>query len=564
MDGEIVPLRMNIAQKGVHATLEVQRKAGYPMRVIILKARRTGISTYCEGRFFMEINQKANHYACIVSADLDASNKVFKMSKLFQEQIPEGNKRKTVYSNRKEIVYESPHRSEFHVQTVGTDVLGRGGLTHYFHGTEVAFWKNAKEQFGGASQEIPDKQDTIIALESTAFGQGGMFYDMYTEAVEDWKLTQNPANYLPIFLPWFIFPDYQMRIPENIDFQIGVPHAGNMPLEWVADEAELVAKYNLCNEQLFWRRWAIKNKCQSDLSLFFQEYPATWREAFVSTGRQVFLASKLEQMDKLCTKGGFYLFEKIGKGDVQPTSVNQFRNCWQVWSFPKSGYEYAVGVDPMEGTQADRDDPKSGFDYHGAQVFCRTTGEYVAEWHGQGSQRDFGEQCLNAARFYNGAWIAPELPTGLVVLDVLKEALYDRIYVRQRGDEKVTELDSDSLGWRTTILTRPKMIEDLRTAVIEDSVKIYSANLIKEMREFAYNKEGKPIHPPGGHDDLLFGAMIALQLHLRLPMSSKPYEFGTTFESETPTPSTNLSMANVRDTWESPESDEDEDEEYTS
>jgi hypothetical protein len=485
------------------------------------------------------------------------------MSKLFQEQMPEAAKRDTKASNRKEIIYESPHRSEFHVQTAGTDVLGRGGLTHYLHATEFAFWKNAKDQLGGAAQEIPDKADTIIALESTANGQGGAFYDIYTKAVEDWKLSQNPANFIPVFLPWYIFPDYKMRVPEGIDFRTGQIHAQNIPLEWVEEEAELVARYNLCNEQLFWRRWAIQNKCQGDLTLFLQEYPSTWLEAFVATGRQVFLQSKLEQMEKLCTKGGFYLFEKIGKGDIRPTSVNQFRNCWQVWSLPKAGYEYTIGVDPMEGSQADYDDPKSGFDYHGAQVFCRDTGEYVAEWYGQGSQRDFGEQCLNAAKLYNGAWIAPELPTGLVVLDVLKEAPYDRIYVRQRGDEKVTELDSDSLGWRTTILTRPKMIEDLRTAVIEDTIKIYSHNLTKEMKEFAYNKEGKPIHPPGGHDDLLFGAMIALQLHLRLPMASKPYEYGTTFESETPVHSTNLSMARVVDNWESPEDDDDEDEEYT-
>lgn len=520
-------------------------------------------STYFEGRFFAEINHRPNRYACIASADTDSSDKVFKMSKLFQEQMPVDMKRPTDYSNRKEIVYSAPHRSEFRVQTAGKDILGRGGLTHYFHFSEVAFWENAKEKLGGASQEVPDKPNTIIALESTAAGLGGAFYDMFWQAVKDWKITKNPANYLPIFLPWFIFPDYQMKIPEGVRFEIGNVTASNIPAEWVEDERELVAKYNLCNEQLFWRRWAIKNKCQSDLDLFHAEYPATAREAFVATGRQVFNQPAIDRLEKNCKAGSFVLLEP-GGDKIRAETVLQRKQCWQIWQMPKQGHEYTIGVDAMEGKQADPNDPKSKFDYHGASVFCRNSGEFVAEWHGQGSQKDLGYQCLYAAQLYNDAWIAPELPTGMVVLDVLKEKGYDRIYQRQKGDERLDEYDSDNLGWRTTIITRPKMIENFRDAVLEGSLKASSFSLIEEMRSFTYDKEGRARHLPGEHDDLLFSAMIALQLHLRLPMKSAPYPYATTFAATEPIKKkTNIAMHGAVDTWESPEDDFLEDEEYT-
>ncbi len=69
MGGEMVPLDLNIAQCKVHAVVEAQRRAGVPMRVIVLKARREGISTYFEARFFWEINRKPMRYACVCSAD---------------------------------------------------------------------------------------------------------------------------------------------------------------------------------------------------------------------------------------------------------------------------------------------------------------------------------------------------------------------------------------------------------------------------------------------------------------------------------------------------------------
>jgi hypothetical protein len=548
-DGRIASLYLNTAQRMLHKTIEdIQISQGYPVRIIVLKARRHGISTYTEARFFREINHRAHVNAVVASADIASTNKVFGMAKRFQKSMPANLKKPTDFSNRKEIVYSEPWGSAFIAQTAGTDVLGRGGQNHYFHPTEFAFWKDAKTQFGGAMQEVPDK-DSMVIIESTANGVGGAFHDMFMEALDDWKCSRSPGNFLPIFLPWFIFPEYKRKIPLDMKFQPGVPHASNIPLEWLEEEKELIAKFSLTDEQLYWRRWAIKNKCQNDLNLFHQEYPWCWEVAFTSTGRNVFLHSKVDAMP---TKDGHMaILEKRGDR-IQAESTETLRNCWQIWKKPVQGHSYTIGIDTMEGTQSDPDDPKSNYDFHAVSVFDRDTGEVVAIYLGRGGQRELGIQCVYAAKWYNEAWIAPELPMGMVVLDVLKESGYDKIYQRQMADEQRVESDSLNLGWRTTILTRPKMVDDFKTAFSEGDIKIYSKDLTDEMRTFVYDKHGTPRHRPGKHDDLLFATMIALQLHVRLPFHSIPYPCSDTFGSEDfePFEEDDLSMRNCVDWWD--------------
>jgi len=553
MDGKISPLSLNTAQRMLHKTIEeIQLQKGYPVRIIVCKARREGVSTYSEARFFYEINQRRHVNAVVVSADIASTNKVFRMAKLFQKHLPKKIKRATEFSNRKEIVYSEPHGSAFAAQTAGTDVLGRGGQNHYFHLTEFAHWKDAKSQFGGAMQEVPDK-DSMVIIESTANGVGGAFHDMFWQAVDDWKFSKSPSNFLPIFLPWYIFPEYKRKIPYDIKFQVGKPHASNIPSEWLSVERELTDKFKLTVEQLYWRRWAIKNKCQNDLLLFQQEYPYCVSVAFNSTGRNVFLHSKLEAVD--CKEGANAVL-LTRNGNIMAERVDRTINCWQIWKKPQRGHEYTIGIDTMEGTQADPDNPKSNYDYHGVSVFDRDTGEISAIYLGRGNQRDLGEQCVVGAKWYNEAWVAPELPMGMVVLDILKESGYDKIYQRQMADEQRIESDSLNLGWRTTVLTRPKMVDNFKTAFNDGDIKVYSRDLLEEMNTFVYDKRGTPRHRPGKHDDLLFASMIAFQLHLRLPFRSSPYPCASTSSGQDFEPAAvHLSMRNVIDTWDGDDDD---------
>jgi len=538
MQGKKAHLRCNTAQLKVHNTLTMQQEAGFPMRIMVLKARREGVSTYVQGRYFMEINTRENHYANICSADAAASSKVFKMSRKFQEYMPKDNKRATEYSSRNEIVYAEPYNSEFNVQTAGKDVLGRGGLTHFLHCSEYAFWANAAEQFGGASQEVPDDAGTIIVIESTANGMGGCFYDEYMQAMEDWKYNHNLNTYLPVFLPWYIFDYYRMDIPR--EFEIGKPHEHGLEPEWLDEEKELVAKYHLTCEQLMWRRYGIKTKCKGDFSLFRQEYPANPTEAFQSTGRPVFAQGILSHQERIAEKEHQY-------GMFMPdwTPVLRKFDCWKMIHAPVRGHQYIIGVDTMEGLPSVRESPKSALDRHGVMVYDRNDNCFVSMYHGQCDQFLLGNQVCQAALWYNDAMIIPEIPNGMVLLEVLKKRNYSNIYRRETQEETFDPEEGEKLGWRTTMTTRPWLIETFKQAMSERAVKLNFPELIAEMRTMIYDNGGKPIHAPGMHDDIVFGAMLAVQGHVRCPLEHNPYPYSKTDEVNPKTVRHNVDLSRM-------------------
>jgi len=442
---------------------------------------------------------------------------------------------KTKYSSRKEIVYEDPHRSSFLCQTSGKGVLGRGGLTHFFHPTEFAFWDRAKEQFGGAAQEVPDSPDTAIIIESTANGVGDAFHDMFWQALDDWEQTGDLNNYLPIFLPWFVFPDYQR------------PVTGQFILE--EEEKDIKEKFSLSAEQMVWRRWAIKNKCQGDDDLFKQEYPATAQEAFRHAGNPVFGAGILHQQEKSLGDVKYGVFTHH-RGVAEFEEVDRKINCWQVCDLNNQG-QFTIGCDTMEGRSLNPSNEKAKTDNHGMAVFNRK-GEFVAAYKGQGEQIDVAEQLIAAAFYYNMAQVAPEIPNGMIVLQRLKDVSYPNIYNRQTHDETLAVENSDNLGWRTTMITR-KWLVDGFIQTMRDGVKVRLPGIFDEMTTFIKDKTGKPIHNVNKHDDVLFGAMIAVQLHLRCPMD-EIYPFENTGEEQPQAQTLNhLSMVGAIDTGDDEE-----------
>ena len=263
----LIPLDHNIAQLRVWNTMRLQIKANLPIMIIIVKARQEGVSTEIEAKIFENINRHKNRYACVVSADEKSTTKVFRMCERFQEEMPLDIKRPTDRTNAREIRYSMPHRSGILCQTAGTKVLGRGGTTQDVHATEVAFWGNAKNQMLGLMQEVPETPDTMVVWESTANGDNGAFHDEYWKAVG--RLRNDPhdyAGFLPVFLSWQSFPEYQTPLPEgglrlNPDVQ-----------DYFRERIALGLSFS--PEQMYFAALKIQNKCGGDIDLFKQEYPS--------------------------------------------------------------------------------------------------------------------------------------------------------------------------------------------------------------------------------------------------------------------------------------------------
>ncbi len=514
---QLVPLVHNVAQLKVHNAIALQRKHNLPIMLVVLKARQEGISTFIEACIFEDINRKPNVHGSIVSMDKVSTDKVFRMCETFQQEMPKDLVLLTDRASAKEIRYSPPHRSSMLCQTAGTKTLGRGGTTQKVHATEVAFWANADTQLLGLLQEVPNEPDTMVVLESTANGVGGAFYKHYWDAVE--RLRRDPhdyTGYLPVFLSWQDFPEYQKTLPQGCTT---VPNMTPEMEEYVKEG--LAMDVVLSPEQIYFALQTVQNKCGNDISRFKAEYPRTAREAFQSTGRAVFKPIDLDVLAKNCRPPAATIeFYEGDGGKVKYRHVNRKENCWSVWKWPVKHHSYVGFGDVAEGMLSDPNDAKSDPDRSVAAILDRNHFEVPMTYYGRPDTIDFAEQFILGCKYFNYAWASPEMNSiGQSILDAMKKADYPYIYSREYKEEEVQREDSKKLGWRTTQLTKKPMIADLQTVSREHELGVFDIRFIEEMRVYVWGPDGKPRAEIGEKDDCVITLAGLVQLHQRCPLN---------------------------------------------
>jgi hypothetical protein len=267
---KIKPLVFNKAQLYLHKKIEEQLATLGRVRVLVLKGRQQGISTYAQARKYHKVtNQRATN-AFVLSHSAASANAIFQMTKLFYlESIPL-LKPSCSKDNQKQLYFDKLN-SGYKVGTAGTDSVGRAETVHLLHGSEVAYWQNGASIASGLLSTIPDADGTEIILESTSNGKGNFFY-------QQWKNAEKGlTDFIPIFIPWFWQDEYTA---DASDF------------EPTKDELELANVFKLTNEQLAWRRKQI-NKMAADGTdgfwSFKKEYPNTAAEAFETADSNSFI-----------------------------------------------------------------------------------------------------------------------------------------------------------------------------------------------------------------------------------------------------------------------------------
>ena len=199
-DARIVPFELNQSQIYFHQKCEAMRKRTGKVRVLVVKGRQSGISTYVAARFYHKtITCKATG-TFILSHESSTTDKLFKMVKLFQEKnaIAPAVKK----SNARELDFESTH-SSYYVGTAGSGDVGRGGTVQLLHGSEVSLWKNTDDIQTGLMESVPDMSNTEIILESTAKGMGNFFHRMVVDSIA------GKNEYEVVFIPWFWMSEYE-------------------------------------------------------------------------------------------------------------------------------------------------------------------------------------------------------------------------------------------------------------------------------------------------------------------------------------------------------------------
>ena len=330
--GEIAPLALNAAQQILDDAVQKQLQTEKKVRVIILKARQQGLSTYVGGYLYFSVSQQPARKAMVITHHADSTRALFDMTKRFHEHCPEILKPHTKYSSRREITFDVLD-SAYVVSTAGGDSIGRGETLTHVHASELAFWSKtqAEDNWNGLIQAVPNEPGTAVFVESTANGVNGQFYDLWKGAVE------GTNGYVPVFIPWFTDPTYIENVPDNF--------------ERSPEEEEIADKYDLTDAQLMFRRRKI---AQNGADLFKQEYPAEPEEAFLTTGRPVFNPEQLTE----CLGDARDMDERLAlEGEDW---VNHPRGELTTYIGHRPGEDYVIGADVAMGVR--------GGDFSVAQV----------------------------------------------------------------------------------------------------------------------------------------------------------------------------------------------------
>ncbi len=233
----------------------------------------------------------------------------------------------------------------------------------------------------------------------------------------------------------------------------------------------------------------------NDPQRFAQEYSLE----FLSSGRSVFSPDLIKSLQSdILNLGDVHLDE-----NKKEHTVRQMDGL-TIYQEPAPGKVYVAGADVSEGV--------TGGDYSVVTIFERSTGEEVAHWHGMMAPDKFAEKLNAWGRFYNNALMVVEINNhGLTTVTVLKQMLYPTLYFRPSKFDTIPSSWSDRLGWKTTKVTRPLMIDDLNQALREKSLTIHSKYLVDEMQTFVYDFGNNMNAIDGYHDDAIFSASIAFQ-----------------------------------------------------
>jgi len=259
--GDIKPFIHNKAQSHLHRETEDQlQKKGF-VRVIIVKGRQQGCSTYVSGRYFHKTTHNKGTRTFILTQAEKATGNLFDLVLRYLENLPKAVKPSTGKKNASGIMFDKLD-SSYALGTAASGDVGRSDTIQLLHGSEVAFWEKAEEIQTGIMQTVADIAGTEIILESTANGESGMFYNLTMDALKGLNY------YKVVFIPWYWQEEYVLPVDETF--------------ERTPQEDKLVEMYGLKDEQLSWRRNKISN-LKSEI-MFKQEYPFTVNEAFQSTG----------------------------------------------------------------------------------------------------------------------------------------------------------------------------------------------------------------------------------------------------------------------------------------
>jgi hypothetical protein len=353
--------------------------------------------------------------------------------------------------------------------SIAVDTSGRSGTFSRIHITEFAklckdFPDRAKEVIDGSIPAVPT--DGRVDIESTAEESDGLFFEMFWSAW-DRGAPQHPTQFKAHFYNWQW--DEEIETIQPIE---------NLPKEF----REYQMKYNLNDKEIsyYYLKYIALGEHERNWATMKKEYPTTPEEAFEGSGNKLFD------------------MEKLG---LQKTRLpKEEYNGFKIYKKYILGHHYGIGCDVSEGI---------GRDSSTIVVwdFSTPRPRIVATYANNNVAADmFAYEIKNLAEKYEQPLVAVERNNhGHTTISKLREIYPER---------NIYQTDDERFGWLTNLVTKPKMMLELNTAVNEYLIKIISSQIVSEMRRYDKEelREIKNKSETTAHFDLLMAAAIGFQM----------------------------------------------------
>lgn len=520
-----VPLILNRGQRKLLKAMEDMRRAGIPIRIVLVKARQWGGSTLTEMYFlWLQTFKYENwHSGIIAKVNPQAANiraMVTKAIKNFPREIMPLSIKQFEGMNNTKII---PQRGcRITISSAETPDVLRSYDFSMLHLSEVATWPDTAQKSGDdiaqtLASTIPEDQGTVIIEESTAKGVGGWFHDEWLYACSG---ETAEGKKTPVFVAWFEIKMYRKPI-RNMEKFINMMSEYNW---WQWKQGATLEGINWYNNFKKAQRW-------SDFQMR-SEYPTTADEAFQTKAGKYFSDFMLETLREY-NRDPIFIGDIKGRATIGEESLEGLyldkddsisTERLKIWIMPddpngiRITNRFVVIVDIGGLTYKADNSVISVFDRAG-MLNSHGCVERAALWVGHVDHDILAWKAAQIATFYHNALLVIESNTidtkdkksdndvtyegdhSYTVLNEIAD-VYENMYTRRTGPDKVKQKDTMNYGWHMNRKTKYQAYDDYRNKVRDRYYIEYSKEAANEASWLQLTKRGQIEAAKGRRDDI--------------------------------------------------------------
>lgn len=547
--GTDVLFRLNRPQRKLIKRLEKMRKAGKPIRLILLKARQWGGSTAIQIYMaWLQLVHEVGLNSLIIAHQGTGSDEIKDMFDRMIKSYPvemlhelgdayAPNEPKMVGVGKSGNIFRVPQRNcKIKIGTAERPNSCRGGDYNLVHLSEVALWKETdgkkpEDIVRSACSGILLRPYTMIVYESTPNGVGNFFHKEYLAAKKG--LSQFEA----MFVAWFEIEQYELPFENEAEkYEFAKKLFANRRNEEIKSDREEPGTY-------LWRLWEKGATLEaihwyvSERSKYTNhgdmasEYPSDDIEAFTYSGRKVFSSEDVEQFRPAC-RAPRWIGEIYGSADEGEKAIDGLRfkkeadgRLFMWHDVERSDIEevtdrYLVVVDVCKGHTKNAD-------FADILVIDRLfmmDGEppvVAAEWHGHIDMDKLAWKATQVAAYYNNSLLVIESNTletnntkgeAEYILTLIHEVYGRQLYARKQSAEDIRQGLPKKYGYHTNPLTKKVVIYNLKVVIRERLYIEREEACLDEYLTYVETENNVFEAMEGYHDDRLMTRAIGMQV----------------------------------------------------